>query len=212
MSSSKDVSRLGAQEIMSAPVKSVEVGTSLADAMELLTDERISGLVVTSTAGKAVGVVSLSDIVGHLAGLERGTVGLGGFYFQTSALDGRQQVDPTVRTEDEDVLDRTLVEAVMTPELVGVPRDATVQDVVRTMIDRSVHRVLILDGADEGPDGPRVLGIVSTMDVVRALAGSPRPGPELAAGALASTGEGAREAPSLESRIRIRPRVTARGA
>lgn len=195
---SKDVSRRSAQEIMSAPVKSVEVGTSLAEVMELLTDERISGLVVTSTSGKAVGVVSLSDVVGHLAGLERGTVGLGGFYFQSSPLDGRQQVDPTVRTEDEDVLDRTPVETVMTPDLVGVGPDATVQDVVRTMIDRSVHRVLVLD--EEG----QVLGIVSTMDVVRVLAGAPRPRTEPAVTALGID--------ELAARIRIRPRAAARGA
>ncbi len=206
---SRELTRWSVRELMSSPVKAVEVGTSLGEAMELLTDEHISGLVVTSTTGKAVGVVSLSDIVGHLAGLERGTIGLGGFYFQSSPLDGRQQVDPTVRTEDEDVLDRTTIEQVMTPELVGVSLDATVKDVVRTMIERSVHRVLVLDG----PDGGEVVGIVSTMDVVRALDGAPpKPATEPAAGALHAPPARDPDALPLEARIHVRPRASARGA
>ena len=154
-----DWTDVSAEDIMTTPVKAVSAGSTLADVMTLLTDERISGAVVTTSGGRPVGVVSLSDVVAHMAGLERDGRGLGGYYALGDAWDdvGHR----LAAGQDEDAA-RTQVEAVMTPELVSVDVAARLPEVARVMTERGVHRVLVLE--DE-----HVVGIVSTTDVVRAL-------------------------------------------
>lgn len=163
-----DWRRIEVEKIMSAPVKAITAGSTLAEAIELLSDEHIGGAVVTSAAGKPLGVVSATDILAFFAGQERGARGLGGWYFSTypwpeeSAV---RELEPRLESSEEDVIGRTNVEAVMTPEVLAVDIRAKLPEAIRLMARRGVHRVLVLrDGA--------VAGIVSTMDVVKALEGA----------------------------------------
>jgi predicted transcriptional regulator len=57
---------------------------------------------------------------------------------------------------------------VMTPELLAVKPDEPLQRAVQLMAFEGVHRLLVLDEQD------RLLGIVTSMDVLRELAGYPR--------------------------------------
>jgi predicted transcriptional regulator len=57
---------------------------------------------------------------------------------------------------------------VMTPELLAVSPDEPLQRAVQLMAFEGVHRLLVLDEQD------RLLGIVTSMDVLRELAGYPR--------------------------------------
>jgi CBS domain-containing protein len=150
---------IGVGQVMSTPVKAVSVGSTLSDVMSLLTDERISGAVVTTSGGRPVGVVSLSDVVTHMAGLERDGRGLGGYYALGDAWD---DVGHRLHAGQDEEAARTPVEAIMTPELVSVDVAARLPEVTRVMSERGVHRVLVLE---EGV----VVGLVSTTDVVRAL-------------------------------------------
>jgi CBS domain-containing protein len=52
---------------------------------------------------------------------------------------------------------------VMSQGAVSVPPDATLAEVARTMVDGKLHRVLV-------SDGEHLLGIVSALDVLRAVA------------------------------------------
>jgi CBS domain-containing protein len=52
---------------------------------------------------------------------------------------------------------------VMTEGAVSVPPDATLAEVARTMVDGGLHRVLV-------SEGERLLGVVSALDVLRAVA------------------------------------------
>jgi CBS domain-containing protein len=158
-----DWRRIEVEKIMSAPVKAITAGSTLAEAIELLSDEHIGGAVVTSAAGKPLGVVSATDILAFFAGQERGA-----WYFSTypwpeeSAV---RELEPRLESSEEDVIGRTNVEAVMTPEVLAVDIRAKLPEAIRLMARRGVHRVLVLrDGA--------VAGIVSTMDVVKALEGA----------------------------------------
>ena len=60
-----------------------------------------------------------------------------------------------------------MVRDVMTPELVAVHPDDPVQRAVQLMAFAEIHRLLVLDG-------DRLEGIVTSMDVMRELAGFPR--------------------------------------
>ncbi len=62
-----------------------------------------------------------------------------------------------------------LVRDVMTPEILAVSPDAPIERATQLMAFEGVHRVLVFDG-------DRLVGIVTSMDVLRALAGFPRRG------------------------------------
>jgi predicted transcriptional regulator len=55
---------------------------------------------------------------------------------------------------------------VMTPAIVDVATDASIEEICRTMVRNSVHRVLVTDTATG-----RMVGIVSSIDVLAAVAG-----------------------------------------
>lgn len=60
-----------------------------------------------------------------------------------------------------------LVRDAMTPAIVSVHPDAPIERAVQLMAFEGVHRLLVLDGE-------RLEGIITSMDVLRELAGFPR--------------------------------------
>ena len=58
--------------------------------------------------------------------------------------------------------ERTVAEA-MTPSVWSVTSDTPVRDAARVMLDNRIHRVLVVDAG-------RLIGIVSSSDIVRAVA------------------------------------------
>jgi predicted transcriptional regulator len=70
--------------------------------------------------------------------------------------------------------DARLVRDAMTPEILAVSPEAPMQRAIELMAFEGVHRVLVLDG-------DRLAGIVTSMDVLRALAGFPRRSPRVIA-------------------------------
>ena len=61
--------------------------------------------------------------------------------------------------------DRGVVEDIMTPGVWAVHPDAPALDAVNLMLEQCIHRVFVMGGPD------RLEGIVTSMDVMRALAG-----------------------------------------
>ncbi len=157
--------QLRAREIMTSPVKSIETGSTLEEVVQRLADEGVTGLLVVDRHDRPVGVISHADIMNYVAGLERGLAGAGGFYFQSEPRADRVSAGPPVNLDsaDDDALRSVEVEAVMTPEVIWVPDGATLPSVAAAMVERRIHRVLV---EKEGA----VVGIVSTLDVLRAIA------------------------------------------
>jgi CBS domain-containing protein len=54
-------------------------------------------------------------------------------------------------------------ESVMTPLVCTVPRDTDIRAAARLMVNEKIHRLIVTDGE-------RVVGIVSTLDLLRAFA------------------------------------------
>lgn len=149
-----------ARDVMTSPVQTIPRDASLANAMRLFTDEDISGAPVVDHHGLPVGVVSLFDLTVFLSGLERTPGRLGNFYLRSYLrLERADDLEP----EGEDLLAETRVDEVMTPEVLSVPPDASLRDVVRLLVERNIHRVLVRDG-----DGP-IEGLISSMDILRTL-------------------------------------------
>lgn len=156
---------LRAGDVMTSPVKSVELGTTLDEVTSRLADEGITGLLVVDHQGKPVGVVSHADVVGYVAGLDRGRSGT--FYIHGELRDDARRLPVNLDEADEDTLRAVEVDAVMTPEVIWVPTGMSLPDVARVMVERRIHRVL-------AESGGRVVGIVSTLDLLRGFASPPR--------------------------------------
>lgn len=145
-------------DLMSREVLTLPSGMPLADAAEKLIERRISGAPVVSE-GKVVGVLSLFDLVSHEA---YGTRLFHGFYAYPP------RVDDGGSAFWEGHLERTIksgatVDSVMTRKLISVPPDEPIPSVARLMVDRHVHRVLVME---EG----KLVGLVSTTDILAYIA------------------------------------------
>lgn len=161
-----------ARDLMTAPAKCLAPDMTLREAVEQLADANVSGAPVVQSDGVPVGVLSLVDVVGHLAGLER-AVAPGGFYSYGSP--GGDEGGPhawarTIGRGDGDALEESKVSDVMTGDVYGVAPDASWTELADEMWKRRVHRLLVLEKR-------RVVGIVSSLDMLRALATAGAPAP-----------------------------------
>ena len=159
-----------AEDLMASPIITLNTQTRLRDAAQLLSDEQISGALVTDHRGVAVGVVSLFDIASCLAGFTRQAGAPGGFYrknypaFDSADGESWPQRPEGNENEEGDPLDETTVGEIMAPGVIGVDPESTLREVARTLCTKHIHRVFV-----SGKEGPR--GVISTMDVLKAVAG-----------------------------------------
>jgi CBS domain-containing protein len=117
----------------------------------------------TVQAGQTVGEVIESLAEGHISGLPvvdgHGT--LTGVITATDVLEGLAEIhDPEAR---ETFLSATMVNEVMTAPPQSIGPEATVQEAARLMMYLEVHRLMVEDHG-------RLVGIISTTDLLRALA------------------------------------------
>lgn len=175
-----------ARDIMTAEVVTVEEYCTLREAIEVLAAAGVTGAPVVAGA-TVVGVASMTDILDFEAGspgtpAEReGTVELGEWdgvtpeseevdvpatYFVERWLDSEADAVSRIRFTDApewDRLDEHSVAEVMSRKLVRVGPEAPLQEVADRMIRAGVHRILVMEDA-------ALLGVVTTLDIVRAVA------------------------------------------
>lgn len=141
-----------ASDIMTRNVISVAPDATVADAVALMLERGISGLLVVDSTGTLVGIVTEGDL---LRRDELGTERRRSWWLRLLASPGRQAADFT-RTHGRKVAD------VMTRDVLSVNADAPLTDIVALMEEHRVKRVPVLDGN-------RVAGVVSRADLLRAL-------------------------------------------
>jgi CBS domain-containing protein len=152
-----------ARDIMSAPVLSVTLGTTVVEVAQILRENRVSGLVVVDEQGLLVGVVGEGDLLYRVARphLPPHIEVLGSiFYLQTPG-----HIEEMMRR-----ITGTVVRDIMSSKVVSVTEDTPIEDVASLMIERKVRRIpVVRDGCP--------VGIVTRGDIVRhALAGAIRRG------------------------------------
>jgi CBS domain-containing protein len=136
------------QDVMTEDVATVRPETPLKEVAALLVEKRISGLPVCDADGALLGVVSEADILVKEEGVEperrRALAWL---------LRGDNGADKIAAT--------TAGEAMTSPAVTIDPR-RPVSDAARLMIERSVNRLPVVEGA-------RLVGIVTRADLVAAF-------------------------------------------
>jgi predicted transcriptional regulator len=154
MTTSRPLLDRTAEDLMSPHVVTLPHGMSLRAAAHLLAQSGVSGAPVTDESGRCIGVLSRSDLVRFL---DQGAAGT-----DRVACAGGCSTDWQVF--DLDILPAKDVTAYMTADVVTVARSTRIGEVARIMCQEHIHRVLVADRLG------RVVGIVSTLDVLAALA------------------------------------------
>ena len=143
---------MNASDVMTRNVISVPPDATVADAVGLMLERGISGLLVVDASGVLAGIVTEGDL---LRRDELGTWRRRSWWLRMIASPGRQAADFT-RTHGRKVAD------VMTRDVISVPAASPLSDIVALMEEHRVKRVPVLDG-------DRVVGVVSRADLLRAL-------------------------------------------
>jgi CBS domain-containing protein len=174
------------RDIMTTDVTTVSPQTTLREAAELLAARHLGGAPVVE-GPRVVGVVSASDILafeastpgvpaageepqewdewGELPGWETGDEPPARYFTELWADAGADVAERMVETAavEWDVLAEHTVAEVMTRRVLALPPTADVAAAAERMHAANVHRVLVMDGG-------KLLGIVTSMDLARAVA------------------------------------------
>ena len=150
------------RDIMTTRVLSVAPTTSIREAARLMMDAHVSGLPVVDDEGAPIGILSKTDLLDRVHNEERAH-GMEKLYYR-AAFGQREPITSGFHVDGE--LDGTVEEA-MTPLVMKVPSSMTMEQAARIMAFEAVHRLLVVEDY-------KLVGIVTTMDVVRAVAGLSR--------------------------------------
>jgi CBS domain-containing protein len=150
-----------ALELMTPNPLSIRQNASIKEAAAFLSDRGISAAPVIDDAGRAVGVVSRSDIVVHHRQQAQ---------FKSTVSDYYERTDLVAR-ENEHVpegfqvenVDPGQVQDIMTPVIFAVSPNDPARRVISKMVDDKVHRLFVID------EGGVLIGVISALDVLRKL-------------------------------------------
>lgn len=144
-------------QFMTPNPQTVSPETPLQAAIQLLANNRISGLPVVDNAGKLVGILSDTDLMWQETGADPPPY--------IMFLDSVIFLQNPARYEKE--LHKSLgqtVGEVMSDKPVTIAPDQTLREAAKLMHDKNVRRLPVLDEAGQ------VVGILTHGDIIRAMA------------------------------------------
>jgi len=148
---------LTAEDLMSREVVTIPQEMSLSAAAHALSRAQITGAPVVNTDGVCIGVVSATDFL-HLAEGDRRVTPRAGPGPHCVCSDWQ-----VLEIEDLPVAE---VRQHMTPDPVMVRPGTPLRDLARLMLDAHIHRVIVVDAKG------RPVGVVSSSDLIAAVAGT----------------------------------------
>ena len=154
---------IAARDVMTKDVTTVTEDLSVEGRLQQIRETRYSGLPVVDANGKAIGLISQNDVLRRLAYL-LGSGDLPADFQSGKRKAGVQLVEAAGKADRAVAVAQFLTRPVkefMTPSLESCSPDTPAADLCKTMVEKRIHRVVVLDG--EG----KVAGLVSTTDLVR---------------------------------------------
>jgi CBS domain-containing protein len=154
LTANRPLLELTAEQIMSREILTIPEGMSLQAAARRLASARVTGAPVTDNNGRCIGMLSQTDLLrfldkacecGHWPASEQECV-----YADWQVID--------------ELPETSSVRQHMNTHVVTAPPSARITELARLMYERHIHRVVITDPEE------RVLGLVSTMDILGVIA------------------------------------------
>jgi predicted transcriptional regulator len=155
-----------ADEVMVTEVITLSPNNVLAQAASVFLREQITGAPVISSDGKCVGVLSVTDLVSAETKTARERQKIAASSLFTSSLALPMSVYEEKLAEVRDKIAPAAEQPVsrfMTSDLVSVRGDTPIAQVIQAMVDAHLHRLVVVD------ENQRLLGLISTMDILAAL-------------------------------------------
>jgi CBS domain-containing protein len=148
-----------AADVMQRHLVTVQADDSLHEVERVLDDAGVTGVPVLDDDGHMLGVLSVRDLVRRYAE-DRDLPEAADYrdFDETSDETGPAAFHPAAPAEP-------CAADIMTTEITSVGPTAGLREVAAKMIAAEVHRLFVVDHG-------RVLGIISSTDILRALAGS----------------------------------------
>ena len=161
-----DTQTLLAKDIMQRDVVVVSGGDTLREALDLMTENHVTGLPVMNAKGCCVGLISSSDILNYELEHSEFSQEANDDVARHFDMDSQRWESVRITSFALEEFAEVRVEQVMARHLIWVPFTTPIKDVARKMISEGVHRVLVLD------DDQRLFGIISSTDFVELFADS----------------------------------------
>jgi CBS domain-containing protein len=163
-----DPGRVSARDVMQTDVLVLRDDDSIRSAAEQLEENGASGAPVVDGGGRLIGVLTTADIarsehVDEEAVSSRLADPAGSEATLTADAPGFDEEVRPVEAFGDQVAGRARIGDWMTPGAITVDPDTALGEVCRLMVDECIHRVFVVDRG-------RLVGVVSTTDVVRLLA------------------------------------------
>lgn len=147
------LSDLTANDLMNQPPISLLAKSSIPEALEFFTLRGFHAAPVIDTAGRPVGVISVTDLLRH--DLDRGS-----HPCHESELSSNEPIPDGFSVED---VDTARVEDIMTNTIFSLSPGAKLPEIVKKMLDLNVHQLYVVN--QEG----LLVGVLSTSDIMRVL-------------------------------------------
>jgi CBS domain-containing protein len=173
-----DLDGLTVQDVMVRDVITVAADVPVADLIRLFDYAQISGAPVLDVKGRLVGVVSIRDVMrlaAHAREIAAGDTAAPYRFARTEdelmtwfADPDERAAPPIDLTSVDSVFEEFTVRDIMTTATFTVRAEASLSELARFLARGRIHRSLVLDG-------DRLAGIVTTFDLVRAVAGEITP-------------------------------------
>jgi CBS domain-containing protein len=144
-------------DVMTSNPVVVTPQTSLKQAIEILAEQKISGLPVIDDTGKLVGVISETDLMWQETGVETPPY--------IMFLDSVIYLQNPARHEKEihKALGETVAD-VMSDRVVTIKPNKSVKEAARLMHDKKIRRLPVIDAERQ------VIGIITQGDIIRMMA------------------------------------------
>jgi CBS domain-containing protein len=151
-----------AADYMQRDVVTVSPDDTLRDALDLMTENHVTGLPVMDNFSRCIGLITSSDVLNF----EEEHTGASAENGAAEFFDPESQQWESVPFSafGLEQFGNVKVSEVMTQDLIWVDRDTPLEMVAQRMINERVHRVLVMDSAS------RLYGILSAYDFVRVVA------------------------------------------
>ncbi len=135
---------LKVKDVMTRGVFTIPQDASVRQAVEMLADNDVSGLAITSAEGELIGVLSETDMA---KGVSEGI-------------------------ENAEDLDRIKVSEIMTAPAITVSREDDLKEACNLMCKNNIHRLIIQQEVKRGGETKYFpSGILSISDIVKMMAG-----------------------------------------
>ncbi len=152
-----------ASDIMQRDVVATTGRDSLREAMQLITENHVTGLPVMNAKDRCIGIITSTDILNYEQEHAEFTSEANADMASHFDCDTQQWESVRVTSFALEEFGDVPVEDVMSRDLIYVNPDAPIIEVAKKMCEENIHRVMVLS------DDSRLYGIISSFDFVKLL-------------------------------------------